>query len=115
MGSKIAEIACKAVAGGLFVLAFAALAQMITPKRLAGVFSAAPSVAIGSLLVTTAFKGPPDVALAGRGMVVGAVGFLVYCLAAVPLIRHWGAWRGSVAALGAWALVSGLGYALVVV
>jgi hypothetical protein len=57
MGSKVAEVALKALAGGLFVLAFAALAQMIAPKRFAGVFSAAPSVALGSLLVTVAFAG----------------------------------------------------------
>src|SRR4051794_27829350 len=87
MGAKIAEIALKAAAGGVFVLAFAALAQMISPKRLAGVFSAAPSVAIGSLLVTTGFKGAPDVALAAQGMVVGAIAFFAYCLAAVPLMR----------------------------
>src|SRR3954447_25498953 len=91
MGSKVIEVLLKAVAGGLFVLAFAALAQMITPKRLAGVFSAAPSVAIGSLLVTVAFKGAHDVTLSAAGMVVGAVAFFVYCVAVVPLIRRWGA------------------------
>jgi hypothetical protein len=41
MGAKVAEVALKALAGGLFVLAFAALAQTLTPKRFAGVFSAA--------------------------------------------------------------------------
>src|SRR3954453_4033085 len=81
MGSKLVEVVLKALAGGLFVLAFAALAQMIMPKRFAGVFSAAPSVALGSLLVTVAFSGAGDVGLAARGMVVGAVAFFVYCLA----------------------------------
>ena len=94
MGAKVAEIALKAVAGGVFVLAFAALAQTIKPKRFAGVFSAAPSVAIGSLLVTTVFKGAPDVVASARGMAVGAVAFFVYCVAVVALIRRWGTWRG---------------------
>jgi hypothetical protein len=110
MGSKVIEVLLKALAGGLFVLAFAALAQMITPKRFAGVFSAAPSVALGSLVVTLGFSGAPDVGLAARGMIVGALAFIVYCLAAVPLIKAWGAWRGSAAALGVWAVVAAVGY-----
>jgi hypothetical protein len=113
MGAKVAEVALKALAGGLFVLAFAAVAHIVTPKRLAGVFSAAPSVALGSLLVTVAFSGTGDVALSGRGMAVGAVAFTVYCLAAVPLIRRFGPWRGSAAALAAWALTAAAGYAAV--
>ncbi len=114
MGAKAAEIALKALAGGLFVLAFAALAQMLAPKRFAGVFAAAPSVALGSLLVTTVFSGPGDVALSGRGMAVGAVAFAAYCAAAVPLLPRLGAWLGSAAALGAWAVVAVAGYLLVI-
>jgi hypothetical protein len=110
---KIVEVALKALAGGLFVLAFAALAQTISPKRFAGVFSAAPSVALGSLLVTLVFSGPGDVARSARGMAVGAVAFTAYCLVTVPLIRRWGAWRGSAAALAGWAAVAGLGYLVV--
>jgi Protein of unknown function (DUF3147) len=113
MGAKAAEVALKMLAGGMFVLAFAALAQILAPKRFAGVFSAAPSVALGSLLVTAAFSGAADVAVSGRGMAVSAVAFAVYCVAAVPLMRRWGAWRGSAAALAAWAVTAVLGYALV--
>jgi uncharacterized membrane protein YeiB len=82
-------VALKALAGGLLVLAFAALAQILMPKRFAGILSAAPSVALGSLLVTALFKTPQDIALSGRGMAVGAVAFTAYCLLAVPLVRHW--------------------------
>ncbi len=110
MATKVVEIVVKALAGGLFVLAFAALAQVLSPKRFAGVFSAAPSVALGSLLVTAAFSGLPDVARSARGMAVGAVAFTGYCLVAVPLLGRWGAWRGSVAALGVWGLLAGCGY-----
>lgn len=113
MGGKIIEIAVKAVIGGVFVLAFAALAQVLAPKRFAGVFSAAPSVALGGLLVTAAFSGVSDVARSAQGMAVGAVAFAVYCVAAVPLLRRWGAWRGSATALLAWAATAALGYALV--
>ena len=113
MASKVAEIALKALAGGLFVLAFAALAQMLSPKRFAGVFSAAPSVALGSLLVTAAFSGVGDVGRSARGMAIGAVAFTVYCLIAVPLLPRLGAWRGSLAALAGWGAVAACGYLLV--
>ncbi|WP_186382853.1 DUF3147 family protein, partial [Amycolatopsis rhizosphaerae] len=91
MADKVVEVLIKALAGGLFVVAFAALAEMLAPKRLAGVFSAAPSVALASLIVTAVSAGVPDVAAGARGMLVGAVAFTVYCLAAVPLVRRWGA------------------------
>src|SRR2546430_17580520 len=94
MGAKVAEVLLKAAAGGLFVVAFAVLAQMLSPKRFAGVFSAAPSVALGSLLVTTAFTGARDVALSGRGMAVGAVAFTPYSPTAAPALRRWGGSRG---------------------
>ncbi len=113
MGTKVTEVALKALAGGVFVLAFAALAQTLSPKRFAGVFSAAPSVALGSLLVTLAFSGVTDVAVSGRGMAVGALAFTVYCLSAVPLTRRFGTWRGSCAALIAWALTATVGYLVI--
>jgi hypothetical protein len=112
VGGKLAEVALKALAAGLFVLAFAALAQTLTPKRFAGVFSAAPSVALGSLLITAAFSGVGHAASAARGMLVGAAAFTVYCVAAVPLVGRFGALRGSLGSLGAWAVTAALGYLL---
>ncbi|GIH21523.1 hypothetical protein [Rugosimonospora africana] len=110
MGGKLVEIALKAPTAGLFVLAFAALAQTLAPKRFAGLFSAAPSVALGSLLITVAFTGVEHVASAARGMQIGAAAFAVYCVAAVPLVGKLGAWRGSACSLGAWAVTATLGY-----
>jgi hypothetical protein len=40
-------LAVKAVYGGLFVVLFSLIAELLTPKRFAGLFSAAPSVAPG--------------------------------------------------------------------
>src|SRR5690242_18519876 len=113
MSGTVAEIALKALAGGALVVAFAVLAQMLTPKRFGGIFAAAPSVALGSLIVTLAFGGDKDLPSSGAGMAVGAVAFVVYCLAAVPLVRRFGAWKGSAAALLAWAVVAAAGAAVV--
>jgi uncharacterized membrane protein (GlpM family) len=109
VSEKIVELVVKAVAAGLLVVAFAVLAETLKPKRLAGVLSAVPSVGLASLVVTAGFSGQHDVAQAARGMIVGAVAFVVYCLAAVPLVGRWGAWRGSVAALLAWGSVAAVG------
>ncbi|MBD3145376.1 DUF3147 family protein [Microbispora bryophytorum] len=109
---QIVEVLLKALAGGVFVLAFAALAETLTPKRLAGVFCAAPSVALASLIVTAGIAGVPDVLASARGMQVGAVGFALYCLITVPLVRRWGVWRGALAALAVWGVAVAAGYAL---
>jgi uncharacterized membrane protein (GlpM family) len=47
----LAQLILKGLAGGTFVVAFALLGSVVKPKRLAGLFSAAPSVAIASLLI----------------------------------------------------------------
>lgn len=113
MSRTVAEVLVKAVAGGVLVLAFAALAQVVTPKRFAGIFAAAPSVALAGLVVTVCFTGDRDVPAAGAGMAVGAAAFVLYCLAAVPLVRRFGAWKGSATALTVWAVVAAIGYAAV--
>jgi uncharacterized membrane protein (GlpM family) len=113
MGETVAEVAFKALAGGLFVLAFAALSKGLKPERFAGVFSAAPSVALASLAVTLAFTGPKDLAAIGSGMAVGAVAFVVYCLVAPSLTRRFGARKGSAGALLIWAAIAAAGYSAV--
>ena len=100
------EICLKAVIGGLFVVCFALAAEAVRPKRLAGIFAAAPSVALGSLIMTVAFKGHHDAALAARAMGVGAVAFTAYCLVAVPALGRLGALRGSAAAIVVWLAVA---------
>ncbi len=112
MTSHVAEILLKAMAGGLLVLAFAALAETISPKPFAGVFSAAPSVALGGLLVTFGFTGAASLVRPSEGMQVGAVAFAVYCVAAAGLVKVLGAWWGSAAAIGVWAVVAAAGYSL---
>lgn len=49
--SDTALLAFKALTGGLFVAGFAVVAELLVPKRFAGLFSASPAVALGNLLV----------------------------------------------------------------
>jgi hypothetical protein len=70
-------------------------------------------VALGGLAVTVLFTGDRDLPATAAGMAVGAAAFVVYCLAAVPLVRRFGAWKGSAGAVTVWAVVAAIGYALV--
>jgi Protein of unknown function (DUF3147) len=113
VGEHLIEWGLKALAGGLLVVIFAVAAHMINPKRLAGILSAAPSVALGSLAVTLVIKGASDAQTAAWGMLLGAVAFTLYCVAAVPALTRWGGWRGSGGALVAWFAVAFLLVAVV--
>ncbi|MGN5382502.1 DUF3147 family protein [Streptomyces lasalocidi] len=102
------EIVLKALVGGVFVVGFALLAEALRPKRLAGVFAAAPSVALGGLILTVAFKGDGDAEEAARGMVAKALAFTVYCLVDVPALGRFGAVRGLAVALVVWFAAAGV-------
>jgi hypothetical protein len=60
--------------GGLVVCAFASLADTLKPKTFAGLFSAAPSVALATLALTVSQDGRRFAAEEARAMLAGAVG-----------------------------------------
>ncbi|MBV8950722.1 MAG: DUF3147 family protein [Actinobacteria bacterium] len=104
----------KAVNGGLFVVAFALVAEGLKPKRFAGLFSAAPSVAIANLLVTVLDKGPRDGKLNSIGMIAGACAMVIACAAGIAAVRRLGAVRGSSAVAAIWLVVALASYVAVV-
>jgi hypothetical protein len=53
-------------AGGIAVTAFAAIGDVLRPKSFAGLFAAAPSIALATLLLAIADKGSAYVALEAR-------------------------------------------------
>jgi uncharacterized membrane protein (GlpM family) len=100
---NVVILAIKGVLGGTLVVAFALLAQGLEPKRFAGLFSAAPAVALAGLAVTLLDKGAHDAHQSTAGMIAGAAGMAVYAAAVVPLLRRWRPGVASVAAIGVWA------------
>ena len=73
-GEVMLEYALRFLAGGIAgVLAFAALGDTLRPKSFAGLFAAAPSIALATLLITLSHKGAPFAAVEGRSMIVGAL------------------------------------------
>src|SRR5215213_5679908 len=101
-------IPIRAAAGGMLVLAFAVLSEAVKPKRFAGLFSAAPAVAIGGLVVTLA-TGPSSDARDGTlGMRAGAAGMMAYAMAVVAILKRQSARAASAVAMLVWSAVAGV-------
>jgi uncharacterized membrane protein (GlpM family) len=102
----VAILALKAIAGGTLVLVFAAISEALAPKRFAGLFGAAPAVAIASLTITVLDKGDHDAHQSSVGMLAGAAGMIAYAAVVVPLLRRHPATRAAAVALSAWVAVA---------
>ena len=74
------------VVGGIMVSLFALLADLLKPKSFAGLFGAAPSVALATLGLTIFKDGKSYAAVEARSMIVGAFGFFLYACACCYLM-----------------------------
>ena len=74
----MSEILLRFLIGGAVVSAFALLGDLFKPKSFAGLFGAAPSVALATLCLTVSTEGARYVATESRSMVIGAIAFFVY-------------------------------------
>jgi uncharacterized membrane protein (GlpM family) len=72
------ELLFRFLVGGALVSVFALLGDLFRPKSFAGLFAAAPSVALATLALAAATRGSSYVALEARSMVVGCVALFVY-------------------------------------
>lgn len=70
------------------VAAFAAVGDILKPKSFAGLFGAAPSVALASLGLTIANKGRGYAALECRSMLAGAIALAVYSAVVCVLLMR---------------------------
>ena len=75
------EVILRFLVGGLIVSVFAVLGDLFEPKSFAGIFGAAPSVALATLALTISSKGKGYAALELRATVAGAIAFFVYASA----------------------------------
>jgi uncharacterized membrane protein (GlpM family) len=103
-------VALKALFGGTLVVAFSGLGDVLKPKAFAGLLGAAPSVALASLFATVLTGGASKAGVSSRGMIAGAVGMVVYCVAASVFVKRLGALGGSVLAYAAWIVPASLTY-----
>src|SRR5438270_6783094 len=84
--------------GGLIVSAFCVLSDVLRPKRFAGLFGAAPSVALATLALTIKSQGKVYAATEAHSMIMGAVAFFAYsCVVCAALMRA--RWSGKLTTL----------------
>ncbi|MCU1271874.1 MAG: hypothetical protein JWN74_3168 [Acidobacteriaceae bacterium] len=67
--------------GGLIVSVFSLISDLLKPKTFAGLFGAAPSVALATLGLTVLKNGKQYAAVEARSMILGAIALLVYAAA----------------------------------
>jgi hypothetical protein len=72
------ELLIRFIIGGTVVSCFAVIGDVLRPKSFAGLFGAAPSVALATLGLTVAANGKWFAATEARSMIVGAIAFFVY-------------------------------------
>jgi Protein of unknown function (DUF3147) len=98
------QIVFRFIVGGLVVSLFAVIGDALKPKSFAGLFGAAPSVALATLTLTLFEDGKLYASLEARSMIVGAIAFLVYCLVCVRVLAktNAGAATVTISALALW-------------
>jgi hypothetical protein len=102
------ELLLRFLAGGAMVSAFAAVGEVFKPKTFAGLFGAAPSVALATLALTFARSGAEVVRVEGRSMVLGAAAFFAYGVLCVAAAKRpgWPVWRSAGGAWLGWFIVA---------
>jgi uncharacterized membrane protein (GlpM family) len=115
----VVDLALRFVAGGIVVSLFAFLGEVVKPKSFAGLFAAAPSVAIATLGLTALRQPRTELQISGRSMCLGAVALVVCTVTCAVLLRRtklpvraatlagWLVWGAAAAALACLVLRGG--------
>src|ERR1700730_8797355 len=86
--------------GGCVISLFASAGDILRPKSFAGVFAAAPSLALPTLALTIGEHGRHYAATEARSMIVGAAAFMFYAWVTSRLLRNGTRSAAAVATLG---------------
>jgi uncharacterized membrane protein (GlpM family) len=102
------EYVARFLIGGLAVSAFAVLGDVLRPKSFAGLFGAAPSVALATLGIAFAQHGASYAATQGHAMMWGAIALLAYSVVVCQLLMRlrWNALPATLSALIVWLAVA---------
>jgi hypothetical protein len=75
--------------GGVIVSSFSLLGEIFQPKSFAGLFGAAPSIALATLGLTIERHGHAYAAIEARSMLLGAIAFFFYANAVSRILRRY--------------------------
>jgi hypothetical protein len=111
----MAQMSLRFLIGGAIVSLFALIGDVTYPKGFAGLFAAAPSVALATISLTVAAKGVGYAAVEARSMIVGEIALVAYaaCCMYCLGVRHTRAAPTAVLLLALWLAVAGALYAWV--
>jgi hypothetical protein len=110
----VLPIVLKGLVAGTFVVVFAVISRSVAPKSFAGIFGAAPSIALASLTITVLDKGAAPGRMQSFSMIFAGLAMVAYCATAVITVDRFGALRGSVIAFFSWFVVGALAYLVVI-
>jgi Protein of unknown function (DUF3147) len=104
----VLEYLLRFIIGGAAVSIFAALGDTLQPKSFAGLFGAAPSIALATLLITLSQKGAPFAAAEGRSMIAGAFALAAYSWTVCILLKKFmlSSWVATMLAFVVWFTVA---------
>jgi hypothetical protein len=90
--------------GGVAVSAFAMLGDVFRPKSFAGLFGAAPSIALATLVLTIWREGSEYAAIEASTMILGAIALAAYSLCVCEIIERFrcGAFLATTLTLPVW-------------
>lgn len=109
------QIVFRVLIGGSVVSAFSMLGDLFEPKSFAGLFGAAPSIALATLGLTLFAEGKSYASVEARSMALGAIAFFLYACAVSYLMtrKKWAAKLAAGVSLLLWfAAAFGLWFAL---
>lgn len=85
----MSDLIIRFLIGGTVVSLFALLGDILRPKSFAGLFGAAPSVALATIGLTITKNGSLYTAIEARSMIWGAFGFFAYAsIVCLVLMRY---------------------------
>lgn len=102
------DYALRFIIGGLVVSLFAVVGDVLRPQSFAGLFGAAPSVALATLGLAFWKHGGDYVAIEGRSMILGSIALAAYSMIVCQLLMRadWSALRATLTALAVWLVVA---------
>jgi Protein of unknown function (DUF3147) len=105
---SMSEYVIRFLLGGLIVSAFAMLGDLLRPKSFAGLFGAAPSVALATLGIAVVEHGADYAAAESRTMICGAIALTAYSAIVCQLLMRTRlrSLTATVLALAVWLLVA---------
>jgi hypothetical protein len=106
--AEMTEYVVRFFLGGIVVSAFAMVGDILRPKSFAGLFGAAPSVALATLGIAVYQHGAGYAALQSGAMIAGAIALAVYSVIVCQLLMraHVMALPATLISLAVWLIVA---------